>query len=119
VSAYQKTDRLAAWFGVFTPIERQIMSTSLNRRALVARAAVLPAIAIPVLAGNTDPIFAVIERRREVAAAALRATAARDHHLEDTLPKEDRTWHGRVDTGIDYKNNEGKKVGTISKATPT
>jgi hypothetical protein len=42
------------------------MSTQMNRRAVVAGAAVLPAIAAPiaVLAGEPDPIFAAIEAHR-------------------------------------------------------
>ena len=45
------------------------MSTSLNRRTLVAGAAVLPAIAIPsaaqcVLASNSDPVLAAIEAHK-------------------------------------------------------
>jgi hypothetical protein len=47
------------------------MSTQLNRRALVAGAAALPAIAAPVtiLAGEPDPIFAAIEDHRAKNAA--------------------------------------------------
>jgi hypothetical protein len=40
------------------------MSTELNRRAILAGAAVLPAAALPAVDGEPDPIFAAIEAHR-------------------------------------------------------
>ena len=57
------------------------MSTSLDRRALVAGVAILPAIAIPAAAQCVlapDPVFAAIANHRLAAAAELRARHDRD-----------------------------------------
>jgi hypothetical protein len=51
---------------------------NLNRRALVAGAATLPAIAIPALATQADPIFAAIEKHKVIHAEYERAAAEFD-----------------------------------------
>jgi hypothetical protein len=64
--SYQKTDRLAAWFGcIHTSKSGDEAMHTINRRALVAGAAsaagAIPALAQSVAAVGDDPVFAVIE----------------------------------------------------------
>lgn len=85
------------------------MSTSLNRRALVAGAAVLPAMTIPAAAAcvlQTDPIYAAIEKHRAATDEVVRTGGIR-RPLEQTLPAEATSWHGRIDSGLDLPNDEG------------
>jgi hypothetical protein len=86
---------------------------TINRRALVvAGAAALPAIAVPVAAQCVlapDPVFAAIELHRKVAAISTAAENMREH-LEQTLPEEDRSSHGRIDSKIDAESYGGQMV---------
>ncbi len=57
------------------------MSDKLNRRTMLAGAAVLPALSVPAIAGveaAPDPIFALIEHWKELVAVEDRAFRARD-----------------------------------------
>jgi hypothetical protein len=61
------------------------MSTDLNRRAILAGAASLPAASIPAIAAEPDPIFAAIEAhaRAHIAHCAALDYAAEEHWLPD------------------------------------
>jgi hypothetical protein len=54
------------------------MTMNINRLALVAGAATLPAIAIPAVAAAPDPIYAAIEKHRAIRAEYERAGAEFD-----------------------------------------
>jgi hypothetical protein len=85
------------------------MSTSLNRRAILAGAAVLPAIAIPAAAQcvlQIDPIYPAIEAHRVATDEAVQTGRLR-RHLEQTLPKEATSWQGQIDSGLDLPNDKG------------
>jgi hypothetical protein len=59
--------------------EHATMTTTTSRRAILAGAAVLPALAIPamtMLPAGADPIFAAIERHRQIEAAYVAACNA-------------------------------------------
>ncbi len=63
----KKQNGLPPWFGcvwIHTSNQETDMP-NLNRRALVAGAAALPAIAIPAMATEADPIFAAIQAHRD------------------------------------------------------
>jgi hypothetical protein len=47
------------------------MSDSSTRRAVLAGAAALPALSVPAIAAGPDPIFAAIERHRQLEAAHI------------------------------------------------
>jgi hypothetical protein len=54
----------------------QAMSTKLDRRAVLAATAALPAIALPATAAEPDPIFAVLSAHREAEAAVMQLSEA-------------------------------------------
>jgi hypothetical protein len=53
------------------------MSNSMNRRAILAGAATLPAISIPALGTEPDPAFAAVEAYKTASTRLLRATDTR------------------------------------------
>jgi hypothetical protein len=69
------------------------MSKTTSRRAVLAGAATLPALAVPAVAGSLapDPIFAAIENHRKLWALCCDGWA-RIGELEESLPASKRTW---------------------------
>jgi hypothetical protein len=65
------------------------MPTTMNRRAILAGAASLPAISVPAFAKSTDPVFAAIEAHR-LAWAQFEVTTRQQSVLEETVPPERR-----------------------------
>lgn len=89
-------------------------TTSLSRRAVMAGAASLPALAIipatAVAAAGVDPIFAAIERHRQIEAAYV---AACNEHVEQAREP------AREDRVVKLCHRSSNALGELVAMTPT
>jgi len=90
------------------------MTTTTTRRAILAGAAMLPALAIipatAVVAGGVDPIFAAIERHRQIEAAYV---AACNEHVEKAREP------AREDRVVKLCHRSSNALGELVAMTPT